>query len=451
MAGAKIPGPLRFAGWPRGVQNRGTEEAVLIDEMGKQTALRGGVNVDFDELGKPSRRQGYELTLALAGLHSLWSHPRFPLMLAAKDDTLLAFDTLEDSTAIADLVGPVDAPVCFALGSQDVYFSTRHDCGMVDADGTVRPWATENPSGQPAAAADAAVGGLDGGTYQVAITFTDATGRESGATLPVEVTVPQGGGIRLTDFPLPTHDDTTWVRLYCSPPEGDTLYFVQQLPVLTSAALIGAHTPGEALDKMFLSPLPPGQCVAHVAGTVHVGRGKLHAWAEPLMHGLGRAHTNYAVYDADITLLAPVGQGKDAGLYLSVAAGAGKSAGRTYYLAGPDPKNWSRAIAHPHGAVPGSLSIVEADSIGLDVPGEVPMWFTDNGQLVVGLPGGKVQQLHADRYDGPVKASTGATAMREDDNGIKHVLTVLRGGESNRFAASDSADAEVWKHGVRIR
>lgn len=450
MAGAKIPPPLRFSGWPRGIWNKGSEESVPLTETGTQQALRGAVNIDLDNAGKPRRRPGFELVESLPGLHSLWSHPRAPRMLAAQGNSLIAFDEDESGWGEPALAGPVGLPVAYALGSESVYFCNSAGSGMIGPEGEIGPWATECPGGQPDAAVDASVGGLDPGVYQVAITFVDAAGRESGATLPVEVEVPEGGGIRLSQFPVAVRPETAWARVYCSLPGGEDLFWVMDLPLPAAAALIGAHTPGAQLDKLFLSELPPGDCVAFHAGTLHSAAGNVHSWGEPLMHGLTRRSTSQARYDAKVTLLAPSGQGEDGGVFLCVAAGAGKSRGRTYFLAGSIAKNWRRGVVYANGAVPGTLTYIDAKDLDLQVKGEVPVWFTDQGQLVAGLPSGEVLELHGETYDGPTRAEHGATAIREID-GIKHIISVLKGGASATFGASDSADAEVWKNGVRIR
>jgi hypothetical protein len=291
---------------------------------------------------------------------------------------------------------------------------------------------------------------LDAGTYQVALTFVDATGRESGSTLPAELDVPAAGGIRLSQFPVPQSANVQTMNVYCSAPNGETLYFVQSLPAAATALLIGAHTPGAPLDKLFLTALPPGQCVAHSGGRLQVGVGPVHMWAEALMHGLTRAHTSFAVYDSTITLLADAGQGPRSGTFLSVAAGNGKASGRTYFLSGPDPMSWTRTVAHPYGAVPGTLAYVEATTLGLEGEGDIPVWYADNGQLVAGLPSGKVVPLHETAYEGPKQPTAGSVALRDVD-GVSHLLAVVQGGSAARFAASDVADAEVWKNGVRIR
>lgn len=450
MAGAKIQPLLRFSGWPRGLWNRGKEEAVPLDEAGKQTALRGAVNIDLDDLGKPSRRSGYQLLSALPGLHSLWSHPRFPLMLAAQGNSLLAFDARLTVSSVPAIAGPAHVPIAFALGSEDVYFCNPSGSGQIEPTGSVRAWATESPGGQPTATVNLTVGGLAAGVYQVAITFVDDTGRESGATLPVEVNVPANGGISLSNFPIAQRPETVWARVYCSEPNGATLAKVTNVPLPASALLIGAHVGGELLDKLFLSELPPGQCLAFHAGILHSALGPVHSWSKPMMHGLTQRSTDQARYDADVTLLVPSGQGDNSGLFLAVAAGAGKSNGRTYFLSGANPKDWRRKIAYAYGAVPGTLTYVPAADLGLDTPGEVPVWYSDSGQMVAGLPNGDIIELHGAAYDGPSQAEHGATALR-DIGGTKHLVTVLRGGSATGFAASDSADAEVWYRGARIR
>lgn len=448
MTGAKIPPPLRFSGWPAGMVNRGREEALPLSELGQQVALRAAVNVDLDDTGKPQRRPGYR-RLSETPTHSLWAHPFMPYMLGVQANSLVTLGIDGSSTEVAELTAPPATAMSYAIGPRLVFYSNRHDSGMVWDTGFRRPWATECPNGQPQVEALTAIGGMDAGTYQVAVTFVDDGGRESGATLPVEIDVAADGGIQLTGFPPALTDGPAFVRVYCSAPNGETLFAVGDMPVGVSTYMIGAHTPGALLDKLFLTELPPGQAIAFHGGALHVAVGKYHFWGEPLMQGLTNRTRNYVRYDTDVTMMASAGQAKGSGLFVSVAAAAGRTAGRTYFLNGPDPKQAQRVIAHPHGAVSGSLSFVDAAKLGLEADDDLPTWVTDDGQIVVGLPSGQVLQLHAKTYAGPVFASGASIAMRERD-GLSHLVAVLRGGATNRMATSDTADAEVWRNGVRV-
>ena len=443
MAGVRDSELLRFEGWPRGINNRAAEEAVPPD------ALRAAKNFDLDDAGKPRRRPGPVLAQAAAGLHSLWAHDRFNLMLGVQGGDIVAFDTAEEMQALGAALERPDQPMSYDVIAGAVFASNGWDKTQIQADGSLRPWAAECPGGQPMAAVSAGVGGLHAGTYQVAVTFIDVDGREGGASLPVETEVAAGDGITLTNFPVAVDPRTAMMRVYASHPEGETLYAVQDLALGTSSYLLGVHTPGAALDRLFLTPMPAGQIVRGHAGRQLVASGRLLLWSPALTYGLTLRHKAYQRYDAEITLMEPAGQAEGSGLFVATAAGDGKRAGRTYYLTGPDPQNWQRVIAYPHGAVRGSATQIDAQALGLQQSGLVPVWLTDNGQFVIGTQGGQVIELHADRYVAPHHADHASIALREY-RGVRHLIATMKGGQVSGMAAVDLAEAEVWKNGVRI-
>ena len=68
--------------------------------------------------------------------------------------------------------------------------------------------------------------------------------------------------------------------------------------------------------------------------------------------------------------------------------------------------------------------------------------------VVIGTVQG-VQPLHKDHYAAEVGVASAATVLREHD-GMRHVVSVLKGGYTSALAITDTAVAEVWKDGVRI-
>lgn len=443
MAGVPSSDLIALRGFPQGINNRAAEEAV------PPGALRAAKNVDIDDAGKPRRRPGAELVAPLAGLHSLWATDRFPFMLGVHDGAPVAIDHAEDVTALPLALQRPDLPMSWDYAARRVFFSNGVDHGEILTDLTVRPWAPEAPGGQPFAEAVTGSGGLAGGTYQVAITFIDAHGRESGASLPVEVVVAAGQGIRLTGFPAAHDPSTALVRVYCSRPNGDLLYAVQDLPVGLPTFVLGAHSEGALLNKLFLTPMPACSIIRAYGARLVGARGRALVWSEPFQYGLTNAHRNYSPHDGELVMIESAGDAESEGLYVATAAAGGRRAGRTYYLTGPTPTGWQRVIAHPDGVVPGSPTKLPAEALGVQASGLVPVWLTDSGQFVVGLPGGAVVQLHADRYVAPAGAEHASIALREI-GGMRHLVATLSGGQVSGMAAVDIAEAEVWKDGARI-
>lgn len=435
--------------WPLGIANRVPEDAMPTDDDGNVVALRAARNVDIDDAGKVRRRPGATLALERAGLHSVWATDRFPFLLGVDATGIVAMDESEDMVAVGAALERPDLPMAWDHGANRVFASNGYESTEILPDGSRRPWAVEQPSGQPLAAPSASVGGLDKGTYQVAVTFLDIDGRESGSTLPVEVELAQNQGITLSNFPQALDPRTAMVRVYCSAPNGDVLRWAQDLPLGLSSFTLGNHTPGKPLETLFLTTLPPCTALCVHGGRLYGARRNLLVWSEPLNYGLTRRAGGYQPYDGDVTLVARAGEAESAGLYVVTAAAGGRRAGRTYFLTGPRPGEWQRVVAHTHGAVPGSMVRVSAKALRLEAPGDVPVWLTDNGQIVAGLPGGQVIELHEANYAAPERAERAAIALRTVD-GMRHLIASLRGGQASSMGSRDVAEAEVWKNGERI-
>ena len=432
----------RLLGWPQGLDNLSAEEQLPIGKVGRggtvQGSLRVAENVDLDEQGKVSSREGFSLVEALAELHSLWADPMFPYMLAVYDGDLVAFDTNEERTEATALSAP-DQPMSYAFHAGWVYYTNGFDCGRFNGEER-QEWAVFPPLGMPTISAFGA-GGLFAGTYQVAITYIDADGRESGSCEIQQVELTEGQGIAMTAIPQPSDASVAYIRVYASKANHPLLYSVRDLPVGATTFIIGVHEPGKQLDTAFLEPLPPGHMVRFHNGRQYVFRNKELYWSEALMPGQSNLASSYLTFNERGALCEGVGEGPEAALFVA----AGK---RTYLFSGPDPKKWARRIAHPHGAVEGSAVQVDATLLGLERSGKVPFWLGNDGQFVIGTPAG-VQPLHKDRYAAETGVERASTVLRET-RGMRHILSVLKGGTVSGLAATDTAEAEVWRDGVRI-
>ena len=435
----------RLEGGQQGIANLSPETALPMGKAGRGGVVTGSLreaeNLDLDNEGHPSRRPGYSQVEALPDLHSLWANKRFPFMFAVYNGNLVAFDENEARTTVTNLVSR-SSKMSYDYDAGWVYYTNGFDSGRVNMDLGRQPWAIQAPIGQPLADPTAGTGGLPGGVYQVAITYLDVDGRESGSTLATEVEIADGEGIALTSIPQPSDASVTAVRVYASKANGEELRYVRDLAVGMTSATIAVHQPGKVLATQFQEAMPPGQIIRLYKGYMLVARGKVLYVSGAEHYGQAVLHNSYVSFNEDISLLEGVHVDGSPGLYLA----AGK---RTYYLAGDTPDQWRRAIAHPHGAVPGSSVLVDATVLGLEVAGDIPFWLGDDGQFVIGTPAGRVQPLHAERYAAPSEVESAAVMFREA-GGLRHLIATLQGGVSNSLAVGDRAEAEVWRDGVRI-
>jgi len=436
MAGVPDKALVSIKGWPIGINNVAQE---VDSPVG---SLREAMDVDIDNAGKVSSKDGYTLIQAIPGLHSLWYDKRYPYVLGVFNGNLVLFDTsMNQISSHALISGTRYMSYEYAVGF--VLFTNGIDSGQIRDDGSVMAWATESPSGQPLISEEMGVGGLDAGKYQVAATFIDINGRESGSTLAVEIDIAAGNGIRMSSIPQPVSSDIAYIRIYATTANGDTLSYFDDLFPGTLTHLIVSHAPGRPLETQFLQPLPPGQIVRCKNGIQFVCADKYLYWSEPLRYGLGRLTQNYIRFDSKITMFAPVGDAGGTGYYL--VAGP-----RTYYMAGNDPKrDWQKVIAYVHGATERSSINIDAKILRFETTGEIPVWYSSEGQWVAGLKDATVIELHADQYIGREEAESAAVVVRKH-KGIHQLMSSIKGGVASGFMAGDSVVAEVYKNGIRI-
>jgi hypothetical protein len=435
---------ITLRGWPQGINNLSAETELDLGKAGpggKVTGeLRVAENLDLDERGKISQRAGYSQVETLAGLHSLYAHKRFSLMLAVYNGQLVSFDRNLVRASRLTLISRTSR-MSYDYDAGWVYFTNGFDSGRINESGQVEPWGLKAPIGQPTLTA-AAAGGLAAGTYQVAITYLDGNGRESGATLAAEIELESGQGLALSSIPQPTEVSATTVRVYATSANGSQLRYVRDLAVGMTTASVGVHTPGKPLATQFCEPLPAGQIVRIYRGRMYVIRNRVLYWSEAMNYGQGVLAANYLSFNENGTLLEGVHSDTAAGMF----AAFGK---RTYFFTGSEPKQWQKAIAHPHGAVLGSSTLADGQALEQESSGDIPYWLDDSGQFVIGTPDGRVRPLHAERFVGPVNVESAASVFREA-GGLRHFLTTTTGGGVSPLAVGDRVEAEVWKNGVRI-
>jgi len=440
MAGVSDKQLIRIGPFPAGVDNLNDETNLTRSDDGKRiVALREGVNIDLPRTGWPRRRKGFGQEVQGAQVHSLWANPRFPWMLFADGAGHFARSTGGQPFEVRAGLAPRE--ISYAIPNDRVYCTNAVQTWCVTPEGDALAWAVESPGGQPVCA-PASSGGLDAGAYQVAITYLDTRGEESGSTLAETVTVPQGGGVALSDIPQPLGADVARIRVYMSPTNGDALYQARDIAAGQTSAMMGAGNLGRPLATQFLSPMPAGQIVRSLAGRLYVACGNEMRWSEALRYGLTHSKDNVRRIGARIGLMEPVGEGGDApGMYVADHK-------RTYWIGGANPSAQSQRIVYPYGAVPGTGIVVPASMFGFDTTLPVAYWIAANGVACIGMPGGQVVPLREKQVVAP-KASHGASLFREQD-GLRQIITSLSDASPQGLAVGDRASARVYRNGVEV-
>lgn len=433
MAGVSDKALIQSGPWPLGVNNLAKEGALPTDENGNVRALREAENVDLDRDGFARRRGGYSGTLFAGELtHSLWSDALLPFGLFVDAGVLCVLHASGDCDSLGLEVG--HQPLSYALINDRVFFTNRVFSGIVTLDLQVYGWGPEQPAGQPEAVAATGLA-LHAGTYQVAITYTDLLGRESGSSLATTVEVNAGGGIELQHIPQPADlTATPTINVYVTDANDQVPRLYATMPSGISTLTIGQAAQGRVLATQFLQSMPAGQIVRLHSGRQFVADDRHLRWSPALRYGLTNRVKHVIHFRDGIDMMEPIGRGEGSGVFVA-------SGGKTYWLGGADPESFGQRIAHSAGVVPGTSITLPGNVLGMDNTDDVLVWLSRNGQFCIGGEGGRVTALKQGQA-AVDDATRGAVMFREQD-GIQQLVVGLKGARRQGLAVSDRAVAHV--------
>jgi len=413
-------GMQTYGPFTRGVNNRLQDHEISNDR------LRQAVNVRLRDTGLVERRSGYALHRAAAvKTHSGYTVPDFGLVFVDGHSMILRNpDTGSESVLRTDMAA--NQPVAYVTPPGGiVYYSDGAVTGRIAA-GEDQPWGIAPPSGVPALSA--ITGALPPGRYQVALTYIDLGGEESGSGLTAELTVTANHGIRIAGIPAPVTVGVSKVALYVSTANGEMLYHAADLALgVTQFDYITASATGRALKTRYITPPPAGRVLAYSGGRIYIADGPIVWYTEPIQYGRCRKASSFLQFPADVSIMSGVA----GGLYVA--------SDKTYWLAGTDPQTFTSKIVLEFGAAPHTLTALpEPDTW---------MWYSDRGMVQAG-PGGAIKELqHAELFLDA--ANTGASLYMEEE-GIKQIVSVTQPKNIAAVAASSSyVDMEVRRSGTR--
>lgn len=186
----------------------------------------------------------------------------------------------------------------------------------------------------------------------------------------------------------------------------------------------------ELVDNVYRT-MPIGQLVESFNGRIYVAKDDEIWFSEGMSTHLSRHATNYYMMARYIRMMVASGDGIYVGTENSVI-----------YLNGRNPFEAQQDRVYHHGVIPHAFARVPGEKFGVGDEDSVPVFWTHDGVLSVGLPGGEVRQLTRDRLAVP-EHGFGAVSIRERE-GMSHIVSSLqKGGDANNMGASDSVVAEV--------
>lgn len=401
--------PVTALGPFAGVNNLLPDHQLAIVERGRKAGdyLRNAVNVDLTDAGTLLRRKGSTLAHPGASCHSLWSDGDVAFFVDG--NTIKALP--EGNTVQEGLTYGKPVSWC-RLPNGLVAWSNGAELGFIDQGVSTAPPVIPNPA--PTVRAGTG-GSLHGGVYQVAITGLDGAGRESGATWPAQVQVPEAGTIEISDLP------GTRVNLYVSPLNGDTLFYVMTTSASSFTFSVTPIAFGRQLDLVGLLPIPPGSIVRYYHGRLLTATPQQLCYSEPFAYWLYNPLRN-RIPLAGLTLVEPV----EGGLYLATED-------KTWWLPGADIDQPERLVEIlPYGAVRGAVTRSDNSNQVL--------WFSKRG-LVVGDAQGQVKNLQESTL-AVRPGRTGAMLLREED-GMRQAVASVFGAEDTRAGVRSFMEAEI--------
>ena len=162
-----------------------------------------------------------------------------------------------------------------------------------------------------------------------------------------------------------------------------------------------------------LGPPPAGQIVSSYNGRMLVASGNVLSYSEPYSYELFDLRANLPL-ESEITLVAPV----TGGVFVGTING-------TIYLQGDDMARVNFVPKADYGVIPGTLAMVQADTLGEGSQnGSAFIWASRQG-LCVGTDNGGFRNLTQERFSYPA-TDRGAGLVRRH-RGMNQYLAVLQG------------------------
>lgn len=377
--------------------------------------VRDAVNVDPTVGGELHLRTGYEQTLALAGCRGVLALGH-KLLIAAGTE-LVEYDTRTESSRVLRNIAGAGQFVGDTLDGV-LYFFTANEALEYDGE-RVRTWGVPDVLNQPTPTLSAG-GTLRAGQYKLAVTFTDADGREGGTDAPLILTLSDNQQISLV---LPEPPDGGWVNLYLSSTDGTTLYLQESRSTTTSVTLTSVRVDTRILTNAFMQAPTVGSVVRAHGSQIAFADGKLVWVTAPMRPHLVDRRRGWFQYPADVNNLL-----SDSDLFVS--------ADQCY------------AINSVEADDPGQRVVLEFPAISgtaVQLPDGRGAWMTRYGQAVTAKDtrGTSRMELVNREHYAPAPATSGA-AVALDHNGNQLIITNTRGQQgANPLAASDFFTGEV--------
>ena len=287
----------------KGINNRLSDTALpMPSREDARLPLRNAVNVDIDNAGNiVMPGWGTVKRYTATDTHSWYEFQDGLGYGLFVDDGNLKRLNLDYTATVLKAVQNI--PMSYAVLNDKVFFSNGIDCGIYDNLG-IAEWGITNPPRQPDPTSTT-TGGMYAGDYRVAITWMTGSGthfQESGTFNSTRVTVTDGGGIRLTNFPTPP-DYVDQIAVYVSAVNSQDLYLYDEYPASTSEVFIRYNVGTVKLQTQFATKPEPGLCLTVHNGGLFWFKDNLIGYTEPHAPYLYRAGNFFDMEDEVLAIV----------------------------------------------------------------------------------------------------------------------------------------------------
>lgn len=409
---------------------------VLPPDRTPEQYLKEAINVDIDKSGGIHKRPGYKLKIS-GNFHSVWGENNN--FLAVKDNYLVRINN--DFTTYSISPYNYDSRISYSSVdfSSDVYFVSQDMQGHIVGN-SLYPFGYIAPQ-VPILTEVSGTGNLTEGLYQVSLTYVSNIGEESGARKAEQITISDGSHIQVSNIRASSESTITKIRIYCSTPNGQTLYLVGEIPNSDGSFTIGdVHTTGVTPLKSFnMYPAPKGDIIRYFKGRMWIADGNVLWYSSPYSFNWWNLQSDFFSFESEITELMPVENGIWVGTENTL-----------YYLAGKNPEEMYLINPEPVSVVRNTGQKISGTYIHIDNTPIGYKWLvtTDKGIFVCFNDGIALNTTEINVvFPG---AERGVSTFVQQD-GINRYLTLLEEKRSsNNAVASDIVTATVVRNGIVI-
>jgi hypothetical protein len=415
--------------WVRGINNTDDiRSAVFQLNPESPPFLAKAENVDIDRNGFLKRRVGRTKRILLTSAHSLYSNGDRMFLV----DQGVLYELTSDFSLLPkdDNIG--EHTLSYTELAGQIFYASKQKTGAVDGFWGVMmpstPWVTRS------------TGTLPAGRYMVALTAV-REGVESGARQPAVIDVPDKSKL-VIDF-ASIDPNAEQINVYCTQPNGQTLYYVQSFAPTSPIYLESPPFGTDPLTTFGFYPPVPGQRITSFRGHMLLASGNALYWSQPLDYHHFRIQTDVQLFSDYIVLLATLNDG----FYVATADS------KTYWVGGDEPEAWQPRLVDTRQVIEGAelrLPIQKLPELRIQEQAkeEVVLWITQDG-FVAGMNNGVVK--HITDYNISVDDFKKASLVYREQEGLRQVLLTLQNkNNANVFGASDKMTARVIRANENI-